>query len=107
MHDSIGKGCDGSILLNGEDVEQKAPVNKKLGGIKTVNDIKEAVEKVCPGVVSCTDVLVISTRAAIALVSLLISTYGDTMLRIFIWLITYYLSFPTLKDMHCYICMYV
>lgn len=67
FHDCFVRGCDGSILLDGEDVEQKAPINKKLGGIKTVNDIKEAVEKVCPGVVSCTDVLVIAARAAIAL----------------------------------------
>ncbi|KAL2926811.1 Cationic peroxidase 2 [Bienertia sinuspersici] len=67
FHDCFVRGCEGSILLNGEDVEQKAPINKGLGGTKAVSDIKEAVEKVCPGVVSCTDVLVIGARAAIAL----------------------------------------
>ena len=56
-------------MLNGKGTEQTAPINKGLGGIKTVSDIKEAVEKVCPGVVSCTDVLVIGARAAISLVS--------------------------------------
>lgn len=67
FHDCFVRGCDGSILLNGKDTEQTAPINKGLGGIKTVSDIKEAVEKVCPGVVSCTDVLVIGARAAISL----------------------------------------
>lgn len=64
----ILKGCDGSILLDGENAEQKAPINQGLGGVKIVNDIKIAVEKVCPGVVSCADVLVIGARASIALV---------------------------------------
>uniref|UniRef100_A0A803MW40 Peroxidase n=2 Tax=Chenopodium quinoa TaxID=63459 RepID=A0A803MW40_CHEQI len=67
FHDCFVRGCEGSILLNGKGTEQTAPINKGLGGIKTVSDIKEAVEKVCPGVVSCTDVLVIGARAAISL----------------------------------------
>ncbi|CAO2840096.1 unnamed protein product [Amaranthus hypochondriacus] len=67
FHDCFIRGCDGSILLDGENAEQKAPINQGLGGIKIVNDIKIAVEKVCPGVVSCADVLVIGARASIAL----------------------------------------
>ncbi|KAH9624750.1 hypothetical protein KSS87_003520 [Heliosperma pusillum] len=39
----------------------------RLGGIKAVNDLKAAVEKACPGVVSCADTLVIGARAAISL----------------------------------------
>ncbi|KMT05705.1 hypothetical protein BVRB_7g167130 [Beta vulgaris subsp. vulgaris] len=67
FHDCFVRGCDGSILLDGADTEQKAPVNQLLAGFDLVNDIKEAVEKACPGVVSCTDVIVIATRSAISL----------------------------------------
>ncbi|XP_074289346.1 peroxidase 57-like [Silene latifolia] len=67
FHDCFVRGCDGSILLTGKDVEQTAPINVRLGGIKAVNDLKAAVEKACPGVVSCADTLVIGARAAIAL----------------------------------------
>ena len=34
-----------------------------------MDEIKTAVEKVCPEVVSCSDVLVIAARAAVSLVS--------------------------------------
>lgn len=64
------KGCDASILLEGENTEQKARVNHGLGGLKLVNAIKDAIEKVCPGVVSCTDIIVLGARDAISLVSL-------------------------------------
>ncbi|KNA22511.1 hypothetical protein SOVF_033580 [Spinacia oleracea] len=67
FHDCFVRGCDGSIFLDGANAEKSAPVNKGLGGLKAVDDIKAAVEKVCPGVVSCTDVLVIGARAAISL----------------------------------------
>ncbi|XP_021747942.1 peroxidase 57-like [Chenopodium quinoa] len=67
FHDCFVRGCDASILLEGKHTEQMARVNKKLGGIEDVGEIKEVVEKVCPGVVSCTDVLVIAARAAVFL----------------------------------------
>ncbi|KAL9228595.1 hypothetical protein vseg_004154 [Gypsophila vaccaria] len=67
FHDCFVRGCEGSILLTGKDVEQTAPVNQGLGGIKAVNELKAAVEKACPGVVSCADTLVIGARAAISL----------------------------------------
>lgn len=62
------QGCDGSILLRGKNTEHKARVNKGLAGLDLVNDIKAIVEKTCPRVVSCTDVIVVATRAAIFLV---------------------------------------
>lgn len=78
----ISKGCDGSILLDGADTEQKAPVNQLLAGFDLVNDIKEAVEKACPGVVSCTDVIVIATRSAISLVIKLILVHTTSNITI-------------------------
>lgn len=67
FHDCFVRGCDGSILLDGANTEQKAPINLALGGFEVVKDIKEAIEKACPGVVSCTDVIVIGARSAISL----------------------------------------
>ena len=64
------KGCDGSIFLKGPNTEQTAPINKKLGGLGDVDDIKAVVEKECPGLVSCADVLIIAARAAVFLVNL-------------------------------------
>ncbi|XP_021849875.1 peroxidase 60 [Spinacia oleracea] len=64
FHDCFVRGCDGSILLKGNHTEQKAHINKHVAGMDDIDDIKKAVEKVCPGVVSCTDVLVMAARDA-------------------------------------------
>uniref|UniRef100_A0A7C8ZGJ7 Peroxidase n=1 Tax=Opuntia streptacantha TaxID=393608 RepID=A0A7C8ZGJ7_OPUST len=67
FHDCFVRGCDGSIFLKGPNTEQTAPINKKLGGLGDVDDIKAVVEKECPGLVSCADVLIIAARAAVFL----------------------------------------
>lgn len=67
FHDCFVRGCDGSVFLKGSNTEQTAPINQKLGGFDDVDDIKAAVEKECPGLVSCVDVLVIAARAAVFL----------------------------------------
>lgn len=56
-------------MLKGNHTEQKAHINKHVAGMDDIDDIKKAVEKVCPGVVSCTDVLVMAARDAGFLVS--------------------------------------
>ncbi|KAK9727019.1 hypothetical protein RND81_05G252600 [Saponaria officinalis] len=65
FHDCIVKGCDASVLLDGKYTEKTAEINLSLGGFKVVDDAKEAVEKACPGIVSCSDVLVIAARSAV------------------------------------------
>ncbi|XP_074289343.1 cationic peroxidase 2-like [Silene latifolia] len=65
FHDCFVRGCDGSVLLHGENTEKTAHINVGLSGFRTVDDAKEAVEKVCPGVVSCADVLTIAARSAV------------------------------------------
>lgn len=67
FHDCFVRGCDASLFLDGKDTEKFAEPNLTLGGFDTIDDIKTAVEKVCPGVVSCADILVIATRSAISL----------------------------------------
>ena len=69
----VWQGCDGSVLLASTDdnqAERDADVNLSLAGdgFDAVVKAKEAVEKACPGVVSCADLLAIATRDLIGLV---------------------------------------
>ncbi|CAN6195785.1 unnamed protein product [Urochloa humidicola] len=63
FHDCFVKGCDASILL---DQSNSNPQPEKLAiplrGYDAVNTIKAAVEAVCPGVVSCADILAYAAR---------------------------------------------
>ncbi|GKD16403.1 peroxidase 4, partial [Tanacetum coccineum] len=62
-------GCDGSLLLDdtssftGE--KNAAPNFRSARGFDVVDNIKSAVEKACPGVVSCADILAISARDSV------------------------------------------
>ncbi|KAL8139589.1 hypothetical protein V2J09_005610 [Rumex salicifolius] len=69
MHDEgdKGLGCDASVMLDGKHTEKMATPNLDLDGLEDIDDIKEEVEKACPGVVSCADILVIATRATVYL----------------------------------------
>ncbi|KAK1359270.1 Peroxidase [Heracleum sosnowskyi] len=62
FHDCFVNGCDASILLEGPDTEKEAGINALLRGYEVVNDVKKEVEKVCPGVVSCADILALAAR---------------------------------------------
>jgi len=66
----VEKGCDASVFLDGQDTEKTAVPNLTLGGFDTIDELKEAVEKACPGVVSCADLLMIAARSAVHVVSI-------------------------------------
>lgn len=71
FHDCFVNGCDGSILLDnaaGIESEKDAPPNVGIGGTDIVDDIKTALENVCPGVVSCADILALASEIGVALV---------------------------------------
>ncbi|KAJ6804758.1 peroxidase 4-like [Iris pallida] len=71
FHDCFVNGCDGSILLSDTanfTGEQHAVPNKKsVRGFEVVGRIKAAVEKACPGIVSCADILAISARDSVVI----------------------------------------
>ncbi|KAK9121159.1 hypothetical protein Syun_018776 [Stephania yunnanensis] len=67
FHDCFVNGCDGSILIDGPNSEKKASPNGSVRGYDIINEAKAAVERECPGVVSCADIIALATRDAVAL----------------------------------------
>ncbi|CAN1175947.1 Peroxidase 13 [Linum perenne] len=65
FHDCFVEGCDGSILLNGG--ERGAFGNQGLGAFEVIEKAKERLEDLCPGVVSCADIVALAARDAVAL----------------------------------------
>ncbi|KAH6556765.1 hypothetical protein KP509_1Z157000 [Ceratopteris richardii] len=60
------QGCDGSVLLDATSTvtgETASPNNNSLRGFDVVDNIKTAVEAVCPGTVSCADILALAANA--------------------------------------------
>lgn len=70
FHDCAVEGCDGSLLLDStkaQHAEKESDKNFGLRNFKYIEVIKNAVEKQCPGVVSCADILILSGRDGISM----------------------------------------
>nr|GEY08607.1 peroxidase 4-like [Tanacetum cinerariifolium] len=69
FHDCFVNGCDGSVLLDdtpsftGE--KMAGPNANSVRGFNVIDDVKSKVEEVCPGVVSCADVLAITALESV------------------------------------------
>ncbi|KAG6508975.1 hypothetical protein ZIOFF_034358 [Zingiber officinale] len=64
------QGCDASVLLKsrGSDkAEKDGPPNESLHAFYVIDHAKKAVEEMCPGVVSCADILALAARDSVAL----------------------------------------
>ncbi|CAO2203296.1 unnamed protein product [Urochloa humidicola] len=73
FHDCFVRGCDGSVLLDASyenpHPEKEAKVNIGLAAFDLLEEIKAAVEDRCPGIVSCSDILIYATRDAASILS--------------------------------------
>ncbi|KAL2905792.1 Peroxidase 17 [Bienertia sinuspersici] len=68
FHDCFVNGCDGSVLLDDTPTmlgEKLALSNiNSLRSFEVIDEIKEALENICPQVVSCADIVIMAARDA-------------------------------------------
>lgn len=70
FHDCQVQGCDASILLdydfNQGTTEMASSKNFGIRNRESISEIKSVVEQVCPGQVSCADILALAARDSVA-----------------------------------------
>ncbi|CAH8310576.1 unnamed protein product [Eruca vesicaria subsp. sativa] len=71
FHDCFVNGCDASILLDTSDSfrteKDAAPNANSARGFNVIDRMKAKIETVCPGTVSCADVLTIASQISVFL----------------------------------------
>lgn len=71
FHDCFVNGCDASNLLDDtpslQGEKNVKPNAGSLRGFEVIDQIKEAVEQICPDIVSCADILTIAARDSVSI----------------------------------------
>ncbi|KAL3620907.1 Peroxidase 43 [Castilleja foliolosa] len=69
FHDCFVQGCDGSILINNgsETDERRSFGHQGVRGFDVIEKAKAELENVCPGIVSCADIVALAARDAVFL----------------------------------------
>ncbi|RDX94276.1 Peroxidase 46 [Mucuna pruriens] len=68
FHDCFVEGCDASLMLQGNNTEQSDPGNRSVGGFSVIESAKRVLEVLCPGTVSCADIIALAARDAVGIV---------------------------------------
>lgn len=67
------QGCDASLLLDDTPsmLGEKLSLSNinSLRSYEVIDEIKVALETICPGVVSCADIIIMAARDAVVLVN--------------------------------------
>ncbi|KAJ6917003.1 peroxidase 17-like [Populus alba x Populus x berolinensis] len=71
FHDCFVNGCDASVLLDDTPnmLGEKLALSNidSLRSYEVIDEVKEELEKVCPRTVSCADIIIMASRAAVVL----------------------------------------
>lgn len=62
------------MLISGASAERNALPNLGLRGFDVIDDAKAQLEALCPGVVSCADIVALAARDSVDLVTKLLLT---------------------------------